>query len=187
MIRDSRDGYGIVTILFHWVSAILVLGLFGLGLYMTSLSYYDTWYHKGPWWHVSFGLLLCLLTVVRLLWRATNQEPSPLREHALSNSVARVVKWLLYALMLTVIISGYLINTAQGQSASFFDWFAIPSLLEVDPTWVDRLGEIHLWGAWLIIGLVVLHVGGALLHHFIWRDRTLVRMLKPAADSALNK
>lgn len=187
MLHDSKKNYGSISIFLHWSSAVLILGLFGLGLYMTSLGYYDAWYHKGPWWHVSFGLVLFVLTLIRLIWRLCSQTPQHLRRDRISNSAATLVKWLLYITLLAVMVSGYLINTSKGQPASFFDWFGIPSIGSFTANTVDLLGEIHFWGAWLMMGLVVLHVGGALLHHFVWRDRTLVRMLKPTTDDALNK
>src|SRR5690606_15885721 len=69
MLKDSTAGYGLFTILLHWVSALLIFFLFGLGVYMTGLSYYSPWYHKGPALHISLGLVLLLLMVLRTCWR----------------------------------------------------------------------------------------------------------------------
>ncbi|WP_409990565.1 cytochrome b [Cellvibrio sp.] len=48
---------------------------------------------------------------------------------------------------------------------------------------MDRAGKIHKYVAWGLIALVALHAIAALFHHFIKRDKTLVRMLKPSDDS----
>lgn len=181
MLKDTSQGYGLITILIHWITGLLILGLFGLGIYMTGLGYYDPWYHKGPWVHVSLGLLLFVLMVVRLVWRSKNATPVALHSHSAANIAATATKHSLYLLLFVVMISGYLINTAEGKSASFFDWLSVPSLMILSATQVDWLGRIHLWGAWLIIALVVLHTVGALIHHFVWRDRTLIRIIKPVS------
>lgn len=77
VIRDNQRSYGWLTIIVHWLSALAVVGLFALGYWMLTLSYYDPWYRLGPWWHKSIGILLLALTVVRVLWRAGNKKPAP--------------------------------------------------------------------------------------------------------------
>ena len=76
-------------------------------------------------------------------------------------------------------ISGYLISTAKGQGISVFDWFEVPALITDLPQQADRAGRIHYWLALALMGLITLHVSGALKHHFIDCDPTLTRMLKP--------
>ena len=68
MIKDTTKNYGIISILLHWVSAVTIIFLFALGVYMTGLSYYDDWYHKGPALHISLGILLFFATLLRLVW-----------------------------------------------------------------------------------------------------------------------
>lgn len=184
MLKDSRAGYGLIAILIHWLSALLTLFLFGLGFYMTGLSYYDDWYHKGPALHISLGLVLLLVMSLRLLWRLLNPSPAPLGGNGLQQAAARLVKWGLYLLVFVVMITGYLITTADGKAARLFDWLEFPSLVQLSAAQVDLAGELHEYLAWGIIGLVVLHVGGAVFHHLVLRDRTLVRMLKPVATTA---
>jgi|SRR5690554_288129 len=180
MLKDSRDGFGAITIAVHWISAIAIVFMFGLGIYMVDLGYYDPWYHKGPALHVSIGLLLLLLTLVRLVWRLVNRTPQP---------VAGLKKWqrysatamifVLYALLLTLFISGYLINSAEGKRPELFGWISFPVLLQISPAQVDIAGLLHKVSAWLVIILASVHGLAALAHHFVFRDRTLIRMLKP--------
>lgn len=186
MLKDSRSGYGWITIGIHWVSALLVIFLFGLGLYMTGLNYYDEWYHTGPALHISLGLILLFITLFRLLWRSSNPTPSDLSDKRLNNLLARLVKISLYALLFIVFITGYLITTAEGKPAEIFGVIKIPSITELGADTVDLAGEIHEYLAWIIILLVALHVAGALMHHVVFRDQTLTRMLKPAKKSDSN-
>lgn len=185
MFTDSRTGYGLISIVIHWISALLILFLFGLGIYMVDLGYYDDWYHEAPELHISLGLVVLLLMLVRVIWRIANQTPVELAAKRAQNLAAKFVKLGLYACVFIVLISGYLITTAEGQPASMFNLIKFPVLTELSSQNVDLAGEIHEYLAWGIVLLVVLHVAGALLHHFIIRDRTLVRMLKPVKKSDL--
>lgn len=183
MLKDSRNGFGWVSILIHWTSALLILFLFALGIYMVGLGYYDDWYHKGPELHISLGLIVLLLMLVRVVWRVINPTPEDLVAKPMQNLAAKLVKAGLYLAIFVVLISGYLITTAEGQPASMFNLLKFPVLIELTAANVDLAGKLHEYFAWGIIALVVLHVLGALMHHFFMRDRTLVRMLKPVKKS----
>lgn len=185
MLKDSRSGYGLISIVIHWISAALILFLFGLGIYMVDLGYYDDWYHKAPELHISLGLVVLLLMFVRVIWRIVNPTPEELSAKRAQNVVAKLVKLGLYAFIFIVLISGYLMTTAEGQPASMFNLIHFPVFIELSSQNVDLAGELHEYLAWGIVLLVALHVAGALFHHFIIRDRTLVRMLKPIKKTDL--
>lgn len=185
MLKDSRSGYGLISIVIHWISAALILFLFGLGIYMVDLGYYDDWYHKGPELHISLGLVVLVLMFARVVWRIVNPTPEELSAKRAQNLAAKLVKLGLYAFIFIVLVSGYLITTAEGQPASMFNLIKFPVLTELSSQNVDLAGAIHEYLAWSIVLLVALHVAGALFHHFVVRDRTLVRMLKPVKKSEL--
>ncbi len=106
-------------------------------------------------------------------------RPRELAEHLeWERLVAKIVHSMLYLLLFAVMISGYLISTADGRAIPVFDWFALPATLHGIEGQEDMAGEIHLFLAWSLIGLALLHAGAALKHHFIDRDRTLKRMLR---------
>jgi cytochrome b561 len=183
MLKDSSDGFGLISILIHWISAVLILFLFGLGVYMVDLTYYDDWYHEAPELHISLGLVVLLLMIARFFWRMVNPNPAYLSATPVQQITASLVKFALYVFIFIVIASGYLITTAEGQAASMFDLVKFPVIIQLDSANVDLAGEIHKYLAWGIIALVALHTFGALFHHFVKRDRTLVRMLKPGKKS----
>lgn len=87
-----------------------------------------------------------------------------------------MVHTLIYLLLFSIMISGYLISTADGRSVDVFNWFSIPATLHGFEQQEDIAGLIHLVLATSLITLVTLHAAAALKHHFIDRDRTLLRM-----------
>lgn len=181
MLKDSNSGYGLLTILLHWVSALLIIFLFGLGFYMVDLGYYDPWYHRGPALHISLGLVLLLLMSVRIFWRLINPQPVPLPTYTRSTRLlSGAMKYLLYIFIIAVISTGYLVTTAEGKPASMFGLVDFPIIVQLGPDGVDRAGSLHELLAWGIVILALLHAAAALRHHFMIRDRTLVRMIKPA-------
>lgn len=68
-LRNTSRRYGIISISLHWIFAIAVYAMFGLGLWMVTLSYYDGWYHRAPELHKSIGVLLMMGLVIRVIWR----------------------------------------------------------------------------------------------------------------------
>lgn len=176
-LRNNEQRWGLITVSIHWITAIVVIGMFSLGLWMVELTYYDQWYRQAPFIHKSIGVLLFLLTVARLLWRSLNPKPVELEEHTpIERRAAHIVQTLIYLLLFSIMISGYLISTADGRSVDVFNWFSIPATLHDFEQQEDIAGLIHLVLAISLITLVTLHAAAALKHHFIDRDRTLLRM-----------
>lgn len=179
MWRNTRSGWGIVSITLHWLSAVVIVGLFALGWWMTGLGYFDSWYNLAPWWHRSIGMLLLFATLLRLGWRLVNPTPAG-QGSRLEKLAAHLGHVLLYVLLLVVLVSGYLISTARGRGISVFDWFEVPALISRLPNQESIAGEIHWYAAVALMVLAAGHLLAALKHHFIDRHDTLTRMLNPA-------
>lgn len=180
MFKNTSERYGWISIAVHWVVAVVVIGMFALGWWMVDLSYYDPWYKTGPDIHRSIGILLLLTMLFRLVWRWLNPSPQPLDQNAvLQNRLAHGAHLLLYMIIFVVLVTGYLISTAEGDPISVFNWFDVPATLQGGKEQADRAGDIHLYLAVALLVLAFLHAAAALQHHFIKRDRTLKRMLKP--------
>ncbi|WP_404345558.1 cytochrome b [Vreelandella venusta] len=178
MLRNTRSGWGVISIAFHWLSALAIISLFILGWWMTGLGYYDPWYNQAPWIHRSIGILLLLATFTRLIWRLV--QPTP---NAEGNRLERVAAHAghigLYVLLLLVLTSGYLISTANGRGISVFDWFEIPALLHGLPNQASLAGDVHWYSAIALMVLAGGHALVALVHHFKYRHATLKRMVNP--------
>lgn len=175
---NSRHSWGILSIIMHWLTAFVVVGLYLLGTWMVDLDYYSSWYKTAPFWHKSVGALLFGLILLRLLWRCMQVKPEPLSTHATwERNLASFVHSVLYLLLLSACVSGYLISTADGRDLSVFDWFSIPALVDGVDNLEDRAGEVHEWLTTALVILAAVHALAALKHHFLDRDATLRRML----------
>lgn len=176
--RNTTSRYGWVSIILHWLIALWVFGLFALGLWMMDLDYYSQWYRTAPDLHKSFGLLLFALMLLRLLWRLVNPKPSALPNYSRLTRVASSVgHGLLYVGLFALMISGYLISTADGRPIEFFGLFQVPALLSGLPRQEDIAGQVHEYLAWGLVIFAGLHGLAALKHHVVDRDATLRRML----------
>lgn len=165
--------------------ALLVTGLFILGLWMVELTYYDDWYRTAPDIHRSVGMILLLMIVLHLLWKIKNAKPAGLATYTdFENQASRVTHILIYLLLLLIIISGYLISTADGRGIEVFGLFEVPAIVYGIEKQEDISGQIHLVLAVSLMLLVVLHAAAALKHHFVDKDKTLKRMLGVHDDGA---
>jgi cytochrome b561 len=174
--RNTTDSYGLISIFLHWLVAAAAIGLFALGVWMVDLGYYDPWYQRAPHLHKSVGVLLLGVMLARLAWRRSNPAPR-LIGSALHNRLAAAVHGLLYVLLLALIVSGYLISTADGRAIQVFDLFSVPATLSGLQNQADIAGRVHKLLGYTLMAVTALHAGAALKHHFVDRDRTLKRML----------
>ncbi len=176
--RNTSERYGVVTLCMHWAVAFAVFGLFGLGLWMTGLDYYSPWYQTAPSIHKGIGMVLLGLMVLRVVWRLSTPAPDGLPTHGrMTRLAARLGHAFLYAVLFAVMISGYLISTADGRPVSVFGLFEVPATLTSLPRQEDVAGLVHEYLAWALVVFAAVHALAALKHHFIDRDTTLLRML----------
>jgi cytochrome b561 len=177
-VRNHEDHYGWGTIALHWLIALAIIGMYPLGLYIDSLTYYDPEYQTIPNWHKSIGILVAISLTIRLGWKAINPHPKHISSHS------DLIKWMtklghtgLYLLLIIVLTSGYLISTADGRAISVFNWFSVPALPELVENQEEIAGDIHFISATTLVSFAVLHAIAACKHHFIDKDPTLNRML----------
>ncbi|CAB1368237.1 cytochrome b [Denitratisoma oestradiolicum] len=169
--------YTATAIRLHWLIALAIACTFAVGLYMQGLPL-SPWKLKVYSWHKWTGVCIFLLVLARLAWRLGHRPPAlpetmPLRLRQL----AEATHWLLYLLMFAVPISGWLMSSAKGFPVVLFGVLPIPDLLAKNPPLGDQLVLLHQTLNFLLLGLVIGHVGAALKHHFIDRDDVLRRML----------
>ncbi|WP_417684207.1 cytochrome b [Roseibium sp.] len=185
MVRNTRLGYGLVAIVFHWTMAALILILLALGLYMTSQPPTAAATFQLYQLHKSIGFVVLTLAVLRLGWRLINPSPTlPEGMGTIERLAAHAGHAGLYALMFALPISGWLMVSASPWNIPtvVFDVLHVPHLpvpafLGDKPAAEATLKLVHEYGAWLLIALLAGHVGAALKHHFIARDTTLKRMI----------
>jgi cytochrome b561 len=160
----------------HWLIAGAVLGLFALGLWMVGLDYYHAWYHRAPELHKGIGVLLLGIMLLRLAWRSVNPQPW-LSGTPLQQGLAMAMHRALYGVLFAVIVSGYLVSTADGRPIDILGLGYLPATLSGIDRQEDIAGVFHQALAMFMIVLAALHALAALKHHLIDHDRTLLRML----------
>lgn len=175
--RNTGSHYGLVSILIHWLVAVAVFSLFGLGYWMVGLDYYSSWYKTAPDIHKGVGILLFVLMLGRVFWRWISPTPGGLPNHGrLTRLGSKFGHGFLYLGLFVLMFSGYLISTADGRGIDVFGLFVVPATITSIPDQEDIAGLVHEYLAWTLVIFAGLHALAALKHHFIDRDRTLVRM-----------
>ena len=170
------NGYTRTAISLHWLIALLILPAFTLGLYMHELPlspYKLRLYSYHKWLGVTVFLLVCF----RLYWRLTHRPPAlPDSMPRWERLAAEGVHYLLYALMLLIPLSGWLMSSAKGFQTVWFGVLPIPDLVGKDAALGETLRAVHEYLNLTLIVVAIGHVAAALKHHFIDRDGLLFRM-----------
>ncbi|MFK8250001.1 cytochrome b [Ancylobacter terrae] len=180
----SVDRYGAPLRLLHWATVIAVLVTYGI-TYAEALFERGTAARALVWWtHISVGLLVLVLVLLRFVFRAATPVPGPSPDLSRLVHLASVAAHiLLYLLLLAVPLVGIYLAFLRGNEVSFFGLFTIPSPIAVDRDLARQVIEVHEWLANALLLLAGVHAAAALGHHFILRDGVLRRMLPPARGS----
>jgi cytochrome b561 len=174
------DHYPATSKLLHWLVAICVLTTAPVAIAMTRVG-------KGPTqdalynFHKSLGVLILVLMVLRLINRLAVGALAPAPDiEPWQKAASSIVHTSLYVLLLAMPVVGYIANSAYGAPTPFFGLFNLPSIVGKNEGLAETLFAIHRWVGWLVIALVLTHVGAALYHQFIRGDTVLKRMLPRA-------
>ncbi len=179
MLKNSEQRYGVIAMLFHWLSAVAIVCLFFIGLWMMDVGYEHHWYDLAVHYHESLGIILAIVIILRWVWRQLNTRPTYVSSlSSLEKRSATIVHHSLYFLCLVIFISGYLMPTADGRGIDVFTWFTVPALIDLKYQQVDIAGDVHIWLAYVLMVLACIHTLAALKHHFIDKDNTLNKICK---------
>ncbi|GLQ90476.1 cytochrome b [Dyella flagellata] len=175
-LRTDGRRWGSVAKFFHWIVALGILGNGIWGLLMTGMSPSMSKINIYAL-HKSIGLTILALFALRLAWRlfdgAPPDEPMPRWQRI----VAHATHALLYGFILAMPLSGWLFNSLHGYPLQWFKWFNLPALAARNDDLSHVAGEVHEWLFYVLLLVLVGHVGGALKHHFFDQDNVLRRML----------
>lgn len=161
----------------HWLMAILLPAMFVVGVYMHDLPLSPEKLQLYSW-HKWAGVTAFLLVLFRLLWRFTHRPPAlPESMPKFMQRLAHAGHFALYALMLAIPLSGWLMSSAKGFQTVYFGVLPIPDLIGKDRELGEMLALVHQSLNLLFAITLTGHVGAALKHHFIDKDDILKRML----------
>ncbi len=163
------------AIALHWLLALMIVGAFGVGVYMSDLPVSPSRL-KLYSWHKWAGVTILALSALRLLWRLTHRPPADAPMPAWQASAAHATHGLLYALFFAVPLVGWAYSSAAGFPVVWFGVLPLPDFVPVDKALAEAIKPWHGNLAWALAGLVTLHVAGALKHQFIDRHGLLDRM-----------
>ncbi|TKI06170.1 cytochrome b [Martelella alba] len=174
--------YDKITLTLHWATAFIVIFLFLIAQIWDFFPHGSYWRMALQSLHISFGIALAAVILLRILWRATagRHLPPPTTTSALLNNLARMTHWALYVLVVAQVALGFLLRWAQGEPFTFFGLLNVPDIFGVDPFMRRTFANLHAFTAWVVILLAGLHACAALYHHYVLRDDTLRRMMPPA-------
>lgn len=165
----TDDGYSVVSVVAHWLTAILVVALF-----LTHEGGPGTAQYA---FHVGGGALVGLFLLWRVWHRVRRGTTDAPRQAAVFNLMARIVHWGLLALIAVVVVSGYLLPWSMGQALDVYG-AGIPSPMAASPELHQFLDRIHDIAGHLFVPLLALHVAGAVKHAVFDRRGAGLRMFK---------
>lgn len=170
MIRYTK-----VAIALHWLIAGLILFTFPLGLYMADLPL-SPQKLKFFSWHKWAGVTVFMLVMLRIIWRVGHTPPAPVSMPRWQARAADAVHYLLYALMVAIPLSGWLMSSAKGFQTVWFGVVPLPDLIDKNKDMGEVLEEVHELLNYTMLSLFVLHVAAALKHQFVDKDGLMSRM-----------
>jgi cytochrome b561 len=172
----DRLQYGTTAKVFHWLIVALLAAQYLIGWFMPDI-------HRGMkpgdamTWHISVGMLILTLIVLRFVWRLTHPVAPESSLAPWQRLSSEALHWLLYILVLLTTVSGWLFASFRGWSISFFFMMPLPMLSGENPTAIRAINHWHQKFEWTLLILVGLHVIAALAHLFVYRNRVMHRML----------
>ncbi len=185
-IKNTAERYGLVAQAFHWIMAVLMIGMLAFGLYLAEAEL-----ERGPLMfklyglHKSIGVLILGLVLLRIVWRFMNVTPAALPTHKRWEVIlSKAVHGFLYLGMIGLPLSGWVMSSAGGHPVEFFGLFELPAIVEKSKALGKEAHEAHEILGSVVIGLIVLHFAGALKHKIIDKDSTIMKMLPFGAPSS---
>jgi cytochrome b561 len=172
---SEQPHYGATAKVFHWLVAALLIVQYPLGRFMPHI-------HRGmtPGYamtvHISFGITILALMVLRFLWRITHRVAPAKSLPAWQQLISEAVHWLLYVLVLATTMTGWIFASERGWSISVFS-VPLPMLPTEGSLLANAIGQWHGTMEWALLVVIGAHVAAAMAHTFIFRDRIMQRML----------
>jgi cytochrome b561 len=178
----ATDRYDSVEIVLHWATAVLVVVLYALAETWDFAPHNSAFQRGMQSIHVSFGLLLALVLVARVAWKAGPGRRVAPASSGLVQLATASVHYALYVLLAAEVVLGVLNRWGHHDPLSFFGAFTIPEAINFSKDQTHTINQLHNWVGNTIVILAGLHACAALAHHYVLHDGILQRML-PAARS----
>jgi cytochrome b561 len=182
MIRNTSSSWGSLARAFHWILGLAITGMIAYGWWMNHFpAGPNRFFYRSI--HADIGYVVLLLMVLRLVWRGVNPTPALPGDTARWQRIAaRLSHGALYAITILVAMLGWAHSGARDPNySSWFGLFHVPQITSPDKAAAGAYEDRHIFFAYVLLALIVLHLAAALWHHFIKRDRVTARMVDGAA------
>ncbi|MDB2564564.1 cytochrome b [Alphaproteobacteria bacterium] len=171
-ILNNNQKYGLISILFHWSMAIIILITFLLGKNLQDN--FENYYFILQL-HNSFGLSIFILAIFRIIWRFISIKPGAPSNKIIFMKIASLTHIVFYILFFIIPITGYFLTNLQGDIVKLFGTH-LPSIFERNSEFKYFIHDIHYYLGNILLFMLALHILGALYHHIILKDNTLRRI-----------
>lgn len=177
-LRNTDQNYGVIPKCLHWLTVVLVGVAWGLGTFGDDLPR-GAARSAGLYIHISAGLAILILLVIRLVWRFVDRLPPPEKTPfgIGSEFIGKLTHYALYLLLAGVPLLGIVLQFARGDALPVFGLMEVASPWARDRAFAHSLKEVHELLANALVILACVHAVAAMVHHWVWHDRTLERML----------
>ena len=174
-LTNNLIGYGLLAKLFHWVTFLVLIIQVPLGFYLVGLEFSDQRIDIENI-HILIGISIFYLVLFRLIWKLLSPAPKYWREFFKGQTIiANINHSFLYVSIFTITVSGILKKLYMGEKLNFFIFKY--SFKESNFQLADNFYEVHIYANYLLIALVLLHIGAVIVHHFFFKDKILKKML----------
>jgi cytochrome b561 len=178
MIRNTTSSWGSIARAFHWILGVTIIGMLAFGWWMNHFpARPDRFFYRNI--HADIGYLVLLLTVLRLIWRAFNPTPAlPADTPRWQRAAAWISHGALYVVVILVTMLGWAHSGAHTPDySSWFGLFHVPQFTSPDKATADAFEDRHIFFAYVLLALIVIHLVAAAWHHFVKHDRVAARMV----------
>jgi cytochrome b561 len=174
--RKTTDArYDNIARFLHWLVVLLIAAQFVIGWTMPDVQR-NTLPAGLIAWHLAIGTALMAAMLARVAWRVTHRPP-PHHLPPLIGTLSGATHALLYAALIIVPLLGWANASARGWAVKLFGALELPELTQRGSSVGHLMGDLHGVLAWVLVALIVMHVGAALFHRFVLKDTILQRML----------
>jgi len=172
----SRLHYGTPAKVLHWLVVALLAVQYPIGWLMPDL--HRNMQPGAPMtFHVSFGITILILIVLRLVWRLTHPVAPESSLPPWQRLGSEVVHWMLYAMVLATTLTGWAFASFRGWSISLFYAVPLPMLAAEGSPAARAVGGLHGAMEWALLIVIAVHIAAAMAHLLFYRDRVMQRML----------
>lgn len=176
-LYNESDRYGLVAQFFHWLIVILIIIQYQMGRLADHLPQgFEKFVLMSR--HKSLGITILALAVLRLAWKLVSKPPSkPANVHPALRKLGSLTHLALYGLLFALPLTGWLASSFANSSVSWWGWVTLPDLVAPNKANFELVGEVHENLTRILLVIVGIHALAALVHHFIFKDNVLRRML----------